>query len=431
VHSLSTSSPTTARIGVRPASIACLGLVCSLLLLVLPAAPAQAYDWQHWLNPRTAPFIPVPEIDTDPDSGHTIGLLPTFLGTDSHGDIRTIIAPSIYKSSFFGWGLGASWFAYPSSDTQWSADGSVEQRVERQAEVKFQTGRARLRPWSLRTWLMYERIGTPRFFGIGNDTPLRDETNYTSERELLQLQPGWNINPYLQLGYLLQIENVTVSPGVLRNVPSIQHRYGISAGLGTNAMVLNRLLLTYDTRDDLTMPTRGMALTAYAGLASRHGILNASAYSETGFDTRLFLPLDTVTVLAVHMAARYLLQARRLPFWALSTIGGDRSFIGGAQPLRGFGAGRFSDRDSFSFSAELRRTVASINAVSTHIDLQLAPFVDIGRVFHRLNADPLNHLHSVIGLGLRGLARPFVVGYVDIGYGSEGVAVFTGINYPF
>jgi hypothetical protein len=28
----------------------------------------------------------------------------------------------------------------------------------------------------------------------------------------------------------------------------------------------------------------------------------------------------------------------------------------------------------------------------------------------------------------RGVARPFVVGYVDIGYGNEGVAVFTGLT---
>ncbi|MGH8257926.1 MAG: hypothetical protein ACRET0_17130, partial [Steroidobacteraceae bacterium] len=136
-------------------------------------------------------------------------------------------------------------------------------------------------------------------------------------------------------------------------------------------------------------------------------------------------------VLALHMALRYLLRAHRLPFWALSTIGGDNSVIGGEQPLRGYGEGRFSDRNSFSFSAELRRTVASINAMSTHIDLQLAPFVDVGHVFHKLGVDPVDHLHSIAGLGLRGLAAPFVVGYVDIGYGSEGAAVFTGINYPF
>jgi hypothetical protein len=44
---------------------------------------------------------------------------------------------------------------------------------------------------------------------------------------------------------------------------------------------------------------------------------------------------------------------------------------------------------------------------------------------------PLSRLHSVGGIGVRGIARPFVVGYVDFGYGNEGLAVFTGINYPF
>ena len=430
MHSPSTSPPASHSTRAYRPSIAGLGLLCSLLL-ALACAPAEAFDWQQWLQPGGAPFLPIPEIDTDPDSGHTIGLLPVFLRTDAHGDVQQILAPSIYKSSYFGWGLGASVYAYPSTEIQWSADGSAEQSIERQAEVKYQTGRLRLHPWSFNGWLMYERIGTPRFFGIGNDTSLRDETNYTSETELLQAQPGWNFNPFLQLSYLLQVENVTVSPGALRGVPSIERRYGRSAGLGTNAMVLNRALLTYDTRDDLTMPTRGMALTAYAGLASRHGILNASLYSEAGADARFFVPLDRRTVLALHTALRYLLEAHHLPFWALSTIGGDRSVVGAQQPLRGFGAGRFSDRDSFSFTAELRRTVASINAVSTHIDLQLAPFVDVGRVFHRLGTDPIDHLHSIAGLGFRGLASPFVVGYVDVGYGSEGAAVFTGINYPF
>ena len=81
--------------------------------------------------------------------------------------------------------------------------------------------------------------------------------------------------------------------------------------------------------------------------------------------------------------------------------------------------------------AEVRQQIASFNAISTHVDLELAPFVDIGRVFRRPSTTPWTQLHSVGGLGIRGLARPFVVGYIDVGYGSEGVAVFTGINYPF
>jgi len=29
------------------------------------------------------------------------------------------------------------------------------------------------------------------------------------------------------------------------------------------------------------------------------------------------------------------------------------------------------------------------------------------------------------------LAAPFVVGYVDVGYGGEGAVVFSGLDYPF
>jgi hypothetical protein len=63
--------------------------------------------------------------------------------------------------------------------------------------------------------------------------------------------------------------------------------------------------------------------------------------------------------------------------------------------------------------------------------LELTPFIDVGRVFEGTGTWPLTQLHKVAGIGFRGVARPFVVGYVDIGYGNEGVAVFTGLNYPF
>lgn len=64
-------------------------------------------------------------------------------------------------------------------------------------------------------------------------------------------------------------------------------------------------------------------------------------------------------------------------------------------------------------------------------DPSTAPFVDAGEVFAHSGGLPVNHLHKVAGIGFRGIANPFVVGYVDLGYGNEGVAAFTGINYPF
>jgi hypothetical protein len=154
-------------------------------------------------------------------------------------------------------------------------------------------------------------------------------------------------------------------------------------------------------------------------------------YSEAGGDGRAFWPVAKDTILVAHMALRYLPSAHGVPFWALSAIGGGDSVVGGDQPLRGYGAGRFVDRNSFSGSVEMRRKVLTFDTTSTNIDVELTPFIDVGRVFARTSAFPLDQIHRVYGLGFRGIARPFVVGYVDIGYGSEGIAAFTGLNYPF
>ncbi len=414
----------------RSSSIACLALICSLIVSLL-SPPAQALDFSQWLNPTTAPFIPIPMIDTDPDSGRTFGLIPTWLHSNAQGDISRIVAALLYHNSYFGWGVGASLFNYPSPDTQWSLESDVEQRVERKVDFNYQTGRQRESPLSLTTRLLFDRDGTPRFFGIGNDTPKRDQTNYTGQEELAEATPAWNISANLQLGYMLRIETVDVTPGSIPGIPAFKYQFGAAARLGSVTMSLHRILLTYDTRDNLNLPTRGTQLTFYGGMAARDGFFDDSLFSEAGLEGREYLPFGHDAVLALHTALRYLPHAKRLPFWALSSIGGDRAYLGGAQPLRGYGLGRYTDRNAFSFSAEYRRQVYSMSAMSTTINFQLAPFVDIGRVFAHPGTDPLSKLHSIAGLGMRGIAPPFIVGYVDVGYGSEGVAVFTGINYPF
>jgi hypothetical protein len=52
-------------------------------------------------------------------------------------------------------------------------------------------------------------------------------------------------------------------------------------------------------------------------------------------------------------------------------------------------------------------------------------------VFPSSHTVPVDALHLVGGVGFRGVVRPQVVGFVDVGYGSDGPAVFTGLDYPF
>jgi hypothetical protein len=428
----------------------CAGLTCALSLPgwadpppepnpaatatpVPPAPPPKpsVFSPSYWFNPATAPFLPVPEVATDPDSGTTVGLLAVKLGTDDEGDITRIIAPDFLYNPYFGYGGHFRIYDYPSTDVHWSAVAGAKERVERGVDLEYQSGIVRDRTWSFTYSLVYDRDGTPRFFGIGNNSPAIAETDYTLQQAYGEAQIGYNLTHAWQLLYTALARSVDVLPGTLAGIASLQTRFGRILGVGTGSEILNRVSIVYDTRDNVTIPSAGVKWVIYSGLASRRGVFNDSLYSEAGIDGRGYVPITAKTILALHMDLRYLPDTHRLPFWALSALGGDSSDIGGSQPLRGFGPGRYYDRDSFSASAEIRQQVASINAVTTHVDLELAPFVDLGHVWERTSTTPWSQLHSAAGLGIRGLARPFVVGYIDIGYGSEGVAVFTGIDYPF
>jgi hypothetical protein len=394
-----------------------------------PAPPAQPTGLSRWLDPATAPFIPVPVIGADPNGGTTFGILPVWLHTDEQHEIDRIIAPDLAHNTYFGWGVHARLYAYPSEDEQWSVVAGVAERVQRGLDFEYQRGRARRDRWSFTGSLISDRDGTPRFYGIGNLTPQSAQTNYTAQQQVVRARLGLNLSRVWQLAYTIRARQVDVQPGTLPGIPSIEQRFGNSV-LGTGKDFLHRFSVVYDTRDDLTIPRRGMEWVGYVGAASS-GAFNDALYKEAGFDGRGFWPVFHDTVLAAHVALRYLLNDHNAPFWTFSTIGGDRSDIGGEQPLRGFGAGRYTDQDAYSTTLELRHKVFSFGAGATPVDIEVTPFVDAGRVFADAGTFPLSHIHTVGGVGFRGIARPFVVGYVDVGYGSEGAAVFTGINFPF
>jgi outer membrane protein assembly factor BamA len=324
-------------------------------------------------------------------------------------------------------------FEYPSEDEQWSVVAGAKQRVEKEFDYEFQKGRLRDTNWTINSSAIYDRSGTSRFYGIGNSSLEGDVTNYTASQLLWQVQVGFNLNHTWQLQYTLRARRMEITQGTLSKVPTIETRYPDVHGLGVTNEVLNQVALVYDTRDDSTIPTRGTQWVAYAGVNGHDATISDSIYSVAGLDARTFVPISALpdTVLAAHVALRYLPSGHEIPFFDLSSIGGGESDVGGQQLLRGFGQGRFVDRNSFDTTVELRHKAFSFDAAASHVDIEVAPFIDMGEVSSHSGADPLSALHKVVGIGVRGIARPSVVGYVDIGYGTEGVTVFTGINYPF
>ena len=391
----------------------------------------QARQKINWLNPTTWPVLPVPLTAVDPNNGTTLGVIPTLLVTNSRSEITDIIAPDIMHNPYFGWGGHGRILAFPSQDTQWSIVGGGEQHVESTLDALYETGLLRQSPFTLTVEGLYDRSGTPRFYGIGNNSFKINQTVYIDQQIGVDSTLGWNMSHAWQLAYTFAAKKVKVLGTTLPGVPPITSRFRGTLGIGTTHELLNRVALVYDTRDDITIPTRGMEAVVYGGIASRNVELDDSLFTEAGGDGRFYWSPYPSLVVATHVDLRYEPSAHHDPFWALSSLGGDESVIGGSQTLRGYGTSRFYDRNSFSANIELRQNVLAINALATHIDIQIAPFFDTGRVFHSASTFPIKHLHNVMGLGFRGIAAPSVVGYVDIGKGHEGIAVFTGIGYPF
>ena len=105
--------------------------------------------------------------------------------------------------------------------------------------------------------------------------------------------------------------------------------------------------------------------------------------------------------------------------------------LGGQNSLRGFGIGRFVDNYSLLFSLEERIQLFHLRLFGTIAEIETAPFLDVGKVMSDLGNRILTHYEFNPGIGFRAIARPNVVGRVDVATSKDGNAVFAGLDFPF
>jgi hemolysin activation/secretion protein len=106
----------------------------------------------------------------------------------------------------------------------------------------------------------------------------------------------------------------------------------------------------------------------------------------------------------------------RIPFYMQPTLGG-------SDDLRGFRPYRFYDNNMVLLNGEYRWEVAPA--------LDMALFVDAGKVFSRPGDISLSKLEKAGGLGFRFKNRDGVVVRLDAGVSNEGVQVWFKFSPPF
>jgi hypothetical protein len=415
-----------------------LGFAALAIVFNVAAASRSIASGFTLTNPNTWPFIPIPEIVTDPYAGTTLGLMPVFLQTGQNQQITSIIAPDINYNTILGPGGALRYLAYPSTDTQWYATGGGAENDASSFEFDYATGLDRRRWWTFEGHFLYQRDPTERFFGLGNSSLFRNQTNYALQQVYGDAIFGVNLSPHLQIALRERPRYVRIAHGALSTLPFIGKSFPTLKGLAGGTELMNQIIASYDTRDSLNIPTAGGLIALFAGVSDR-AVLSSASYSEFAGDFRRYFRLNSRVTLAGQVYARYVPAGRETPFWAMSWMGGDSpgegSILGipvsDEQTWRGGGVARFVDNNMFLFNLEARTRVFDMDVFNTHGVVEIAPFIDVGRVFHSASGNPLFPLHPAGGLGFRAIALPFVVGFLDVGYGPNGTAIFSGINYPF
>jgi hypothetical protein len=414
------------------AVLTCVGLSIVALTSASAFSLLQPSSWPQPFNPHDWPFtlIPIPEVATDPNGGVTFGALFAFLFKDQQNQISNIFAPDINDNTDVGPGGAVRFFSYPSENTEWYALAEAHENIQRQVDVNFSTGRNHEDWWSFDGRIFFERDPTERFFGVGNDSRLGGESNYTTEQVYVHAAFGWNLSKNFQIALVERPRYVRILTGAFNSIPQTTSLYPNVKGVGGGTEIYNELRATYDTRDSIDIPRHGGLALVYGGLTDRR-FLSSASYNKFGADVRHYWSLWSRLTIAAHGYLQYTPAGKETPFWSMARLGGEENFLYDQMTLRGYGSGRFVDDNEFATNVEFRTRVFDADLFGTHGIAEIAPFAEAGRVFRGMSENPLSDLHPVGGVGFRAIAEPFVVGYVDVGYGGEGAAVFSGINYPF
>jgi len=335
----------------------------SLLLLLSPLRAAnQAAQESAQGEPAKKPsigFVILPVVLYMPETklGGGVGGLITFRPANS--------APTDRPSSLYFYAIYTQRKQF---STQW------------EPEFYFQKEK-----YLLRSKILFEEY-PDKFWGVGNDTPDKEEENYkprtfsveaSFQKRILAEQKLYAGIQYIFESYkMLESDSgKSLDQGAWPGSTG-----GTSSGLG--------FIINWDTRDNIFTPRRGnyWQLSTYF---NRKFLGSDFSYTTLKLDLRKFFPVLASHVLAFQ--ALFQSATGEVPFKSYAKLGGDSI-------MRGYYSGRYRDHYLMAFQGEYRLPV--------WWRFGLAGFAGLGNVADKLgNLNPEEFKYSV-GFGIRFLVVP-------------------------
>jgi len=243
----------------------------------------------------------------------------------------------------------------------------------------------------------------------------------------VQVFPHLNDGRRLTLGLTQTFRTVSINgEGRLdKELPFTSIRHPNTPGVDTKVQdFAYKAELKYDTRDSDALPTEGVYINVFFEIADEK-IQAENDRRNLGFEAVGLFPFLDAEFVAVIRLAGQIIAGKNLPFYL-------RSQLGGKSTLRGFGVGRFNENHFLVANAELRWTFLDYHMADIRQQLQLAAFIDTGRVFAEEEEFTPEDLHIAAGGALRLIVpNSDIVISIDVGGSKEGAAGFLGLGYPF
>jgi len=365
-------------------------------------------------------YIPLPAFAYSRNENYWVGALMPVLRSSAKDEVQDIFAPQYLHNKWIGETFSLNYYGYPSDTETYHAVASYATKIERDFDLSYKNVAAGGGRYIVAGEVNWFKNAFRRFFGIGNSAPESDETNYTSRETVVQLTAGINLTSDFALMLTERYHDVRVQQGAVTSLPQTSVVFPNLTGISGAQIVGHKLSLRYDTRDKQLIPTQGSYVNIAAEFNQNLKHQEENQWWRFTFDARHLVPHGPGLVFVAHAFVDWI-EGPGVPFYELPTLGGETT-------LRAFGQSRFIDDSAVLVNFEERIPILEKRVFDHSISLEAAPFLDVGRVFENFST---KDLQVNPGVGLRLLARPNVVGRLDIGYGRDGANVFVGLDYPF
>jgi outer membrane protein assembly factor BamA len=265
----------------------------------------------------------------------------------------------------------------------------------------------------------YRNISEMPYYGPGPDSSKNGRSNYRLEDTNFEVRPGIRFFKGLSAGLVGSYLAVNTGPGHSTVYISTEEQYGPDAAPGIDRQTnfwRGGGFVEYDWRDKASYPTSGGRYSAqYVRYLDKK--LDSYSFFRLDMDASQYFPLFNRTRVFALNASSSLTNAgdgQVVPFYLQPTLGGSST-------LRGYRFNRFYGDNSIMVNFEYRWFCSPA--------LDMAVFVDAGKVFQRWEEWNLHDLESNVGFSVRFMsreARPALT--VDTAFSQEGFQIWFRAN---